>query len=752
MGRLITRITILFTLFFSIASILSAEIFQPVYHPKMNVSIIQGEIKIDGKLDDSGWKTAVLVKDFVENSPGDQVEPPVKTKAYITYSDSHIYVAFVCQDNPSSIRASMCERDNLGRDDNVGFFIDTYGDGTWAYFFNVNPYGIQADALWSKNGGEDSNYDLIWESMGRMTESGYQIELAIPFSSLRFPDDDKQVWKAEFWRNHQTEVRRQYSWAAYDRDEKCFPCNWGTLNGIENVSPGQGIEILPSIIGFQSGTLNDFSDPTSSWNNEDIDGDASLGIKYSINSDITAEISINPDFSQIESDATQIDVNSTFALFFPEKRPFFQEGSDLYNSFFNTIYTRSINNPQVTSKLTGRMGSTSIAYIAALDEHSPVIMPFEESSAFLVNGKSISNIFSAKQAMGDNSQIGLILTDRRYTDGGSGSVIGFDGDIRLTKSHYLQWSFNTTHTEEPDDTLLTTGLNDVFFDKGRHTAGFDDESFWGHAVLAATGYYSRKYTVDFTYIEKSPRFRADNGYEPANNQRTAIFLSNYRLYPNGKFLVSFSPALRVARTWNFAKTLKEEYVNLWFDAQLAGQTGIHPAITWGSENVAGIHFNDVYFLHCCAHSNFSDPLSIDMSVNYGHQIIRTLEVPTMGKELQLSFSASIKPIDQLRIEPNIRYYKSDILETNENVYEGYTMRTRFNFQATRELSFRFITQYNDFEKCWEFDPLVTYKLNPFTLIYAGSTHDILDYEDYKDTGWKQASQQFFIKVQYLIQM
>jgi len=692
MGRLFLIITLLIAVFFSITSILSAENFEPVYHPEMNLSKIQGAIEIDGKLDDSGWKASAQINNFIENNPGDQVKPPVKTKAFITYSDSHIYVAFVCHDNPSSVRTSMCERDKLWKDDNVGFFIDTYGDGTWAYYFNVNPYGIQADALWSKNNGEDDSYDLVWESMGMVTDSGYQIELALPFSSLRFPNNDKQVWKAEFWRNHLTDVRRQYSWAAYDRDEKCFPCNWGTLHGIENVFPSRGIELLPSVIGFQSGYLNDLDDPASEWNNEDIDGDASLGIKYSINSDITAEISINPDFSQIESDATQIDVNSTFALFYPEKRPFFQEGSDLYNSFFNTIYTRSINDPQVTTKLTGRLGRTSLAYIAALDEHSPVIMPFEESSAFLVNGKSISNIFSTEQVIGDNSQIGMIITDRRFTDGGSGSVIGFDGDIRLTKSHYLQWSLNATHTEEPDDTTITSGLNDIYFDRGRHSAGFDGESFWGHAILAATGYYSREYTNDLTYFEKSPRFRADNGFEPVNNQRMAIFLLQHRMYPNGKFLIRFSPSLNIARTWNFAKTLKEESINFGFDAQLAKQTNVHPAITWGSESVDGIHFKDVYNLHSCAQSNFSDPLSLDFAVNYGHQIIRTLDTPVLGKELSLYLSASIKPTDRLRIEPTLNYYKTDDLDTDDNIYEGYTMRTRINYQVTRELSFRFITQ------------------------------------------------------------
>lgn len=728
------------------------QAFQPQYHPQKSISRLQGSISIDGGLEDEGWKSAQVIDGFCENNPGDQVKPPVNTRAFITYDDSKIYVAFVCFDDREKIRASYCERDHLGSDDNVGFFIDTYGDGLWAYFFNVNPYGIQADALWSKNKGEDASYDLIWESMGKITDSGYQVEMAIPFSSLRFPTADKQTWKAEFWRNHQYDTKRQYSWAAYDRNDNCFACQWGTITGIENVAPGRGIEILPSIIGYQSGKLSNYSDPSSKWDNENIDGNISLGIKYPLSSSLTAEASINPDFSQVESDATQIDVNTTTALSYPEKRPFFQEGSDMFKSWFDVIYTRSINDPIFATKLTGRSGRSSLAYIGAMDDHTPVILPFEESSAILSDGRSFSNILRARQGFGNNSQIGLILTDRRLDGGGSGSVLGMDGELRITRSYYFQWSLLASHTDEPNDTALTSGLNQVYFDNGRLTAGFDGESFWGHGVYASVGRAAEHEVIDISYFEKGPRFRADNGFEPTNNSRSISFYSGYNFYPNGRIIQKIEPYFRAGKTWNFQKQPKDEYASLEADIHLTASSNMHPAFTMESENYNGVQLDKIWRLHLCGSSYFSQALGVSGSINYGHQIARREYPPVLGREFSFYAGGYIRPFEKILIEPEYVYQRSKAMDSDDILYEAYTLRAKINYQPSREFSVRLITQYNDYYKDWEIDPLVTYQLNPFTLIYVGSTHDFHDYHNLDSTGLRQTSQQFFFKVQYLVQM
>ena len=173
----------------------------------------------------------------------------------ITYDDKNLYVAFVCTDDPSAVRATMCQRDQFQGDDAVVVLLDTYGDATWAYEFFVNPYGVQKDYLWTNIVGEDPGYDLVWNSAAQITPSGYQVEMSIPFSSIRFPNRDVQTWKMDFWRSHPRESYHQYSWAAYDRNEQCWPCQWGTVNGIRNVRPGKGIEILPSMVAYHGRTI-----------------------------------------------------------------------------------------------------------------------------------------------------------------------------------------------------------------------------------------------------------------------------------------------------------------------------------------------------------------------------------------------------------------------------------------------------------------------------------------------------------------
>lgn len=734
-------------------TVVADDSYQPVYLPTLEIAKTSGQITIDGHLDDPGWRGAGRAGNFAEHRPGDQTQPPVDTEALITYDDDNLYVAFICYDDPRTIRASFCDRDRIFNDDNIVLLIDTYGDAAWAYEIMANPYGIQGDLLWSKNGGEDEKYDMIYHSAGKITAEGYQIELAVPFSSMRFPNKEKQTWKVDFWRNHPRESRRQYSWAAIDRDDPCWACQWGTIIGIENVVPGRGIEFLPAIIGYQSGALVDAEDPQSAFDNEDPDGELSLGAKYTISSNMTAEAAINPDFSQVEADVAQIDVNTTFALFYPERRPFFQEGSDLFNTYFTTFYSRLINDPQFAAKLIGRLDRTSVAYLAAYDEHTPIILPFEESSEILQTGKSAVNILRARRTFGEESHIGMIVTDRRLDGGGSGTLMSADGMVELAKNYRFEWQLIGTHTEEPEDTVLTAEMTMADFDD--HTAAFDGESFWGHGVYASLERESRYWDFDVNYWERSPTFRADIGYEPSNNNRQVEFSTMYFFYPNGKIVENFYPMLWGSRVWNFDGTKKEESIQLSLEMQLTAQTGIHPAYTRGAELYQGIYFDDIWYIHWCTHSRFSDMLTADFAVNYGHQIARRENPPVMSAQTGYYLGFNIKPVDRLLIQPSFDYARAEHLDTGEELYEGYITRTRVNLQITRELAARLIVQYDDFSKTWQVDPLLTYRINPFSAFYIGSTYDYNDLKAGEGDGheqWKLSSRQFFLKLQYLFQL
>ncbi len=725
--------------------------YVPVYHPKLEIFRANGSIEIDGKVQDPGWRGAAKAANFAEHNPGDQTKPDVNTEVLITYDDNNLYVAWLCYDNPKEVRASFCERDRIFSDDYVILCLDSYGEATLAYEISANPYGIPGDLLFSSAYGEDITYDMIFESAGRITDFGWVVEMAVPFASMRFPDSEEQVWRVDFWRNRPRESRYQYSWAAYDRDENCWPCQWGTITGISGVKPGAGFELLPAIVSHQSGSLGN----DGQLDNGDIMGDVALGITYDISSELTAEATINPDFSQVESDAAQIDVNSTFALFYPERRPFFQEGSDLFQTYFDAVYTRSVNDPLVAGKMTWRKGANSVAFLSARDEHSVIILPFEENSRFIANGRSYSNVLRARHDLGEQSHLGLIATDRRFDSGGSGTLLGIDGQIRFLQSNGFRFQLIATHTEEVDNLALAdSSFNATLFDDDKHTAGLDGETFWGHGLFASLSRSTANYWMGTEYWGRSPTFRADNGFEPSNHYHLgSAWAGVIKRFEDSKILENIEGSMDIARKWNYDNVKKDEWINLHYQMRFrAGQTGLHSRYMRSNELFGGIQFNDIWLVHNCFSTQPSEALSFGGNIDYGHRIARYHLV--MGKETVYGLWADIKPIDRLLISSSYNHIRSDNLETDAWLFSQAIFRSRLSLQLSRELCARLILQYNDRYQSWDVDPLITYRLNPLTLFYIGSTHDYrdLNMDNHGIDGWTLTDRQFFLKVQYLFQL
>ncbi len=753
--------------------------FSPNVDPSLHIRPAEGEIKVDGRIDDAGWKGVAVADNFCETSPGYNIKPPVKTEAYLTYDNDNLYVAMIGYDNPADVRGSLCERDHTQGDDNLGFHIDTYGDADWGYVFFVNRHGVQYDALWTADFGWDTGHDLIWESAGSLTDYGFVIEVAIPLASIRFPSVPVQNWKVNFVRYHEREVTHYFSWCAEDRDESCGLCQLGSVSGVENVKPGKGVELVPALTGFQSGSLVRPPDEPHHFDNLDPEGDLSLSAKYSLSSSATAEITVNPDFSQVEADANQIDVNTTTALSFPEKRPFFQEGADLFRTPYSIVHTRAINDPIVAAKTTARLGRTSLAYLGAYDESSPVIVPFEEFSSGVIDiGHSVSNIVRLRQSFGENSRVGLLATDRRYDDGGSGSSIGLDGSLRLSRNWSLNWQAIASHTEEPDDTSMTEGIVNyeyvddtlaattpatAFLFDDKHTAAFDGESYWGHANIAELAYSRSDFTAGAEFQMTNPTFRLDNGYQPENSQRKGELVSSYTFRFDSGLIESIRPDVSASRVWNDGGRQKMEDASLGLDLKFRwNQTNIHPRIQTGSEYYSGKQYDDLWTFHNCISISPSERLSFGGGINYGDRIARSARVT--GRETRWWLWFNLQPVDQLLVQNNFDFVQSKDQGADEMLYDGFQVRSNLNYQFNRELSFRYVVQYSDFSETWDFDPLLIYQINPFTLFYIGATYDYdrltglneagTAYADseptYEDN--KLTSRQYFMKLQYLFQM
>ncbi|MCX6829856.1 MAG: carbohydrate binding family 9 domain-containing protein [candidate division Zixibacteria bacterium] len=724
--------------------------FHPNMKPVLDMPLFTSEIKIDGDLSDPAWREAAVASNFAEDNPGDQVRPPVQTKVLTGYDENHLYLAFIAYDSPDAVRASMRDRDEIFNDDYIGMVLDTYGNGTWAYEIFLNPLGIQGDLRWNQNGSEDATFDIVFYSKGKVTDSGYQVEVSIPFSSLRFPDQAEQNWRATFWRNMPRESRYQMTWASFSRDVPCWPCQFGTLKGIKNVKAGSNFEVLPALTASQAGYITDDTNPRSPFHNDNAKGELSLNMRALASSNIVFDLAVNPDFSQVESDPGQIDVNSNFALFFEERRPFFQEGSDLYSTWVNAVYTRSINEPEIAGKMTAQLGRTSVAYFGARDKSSPIIIPLSERSVFVQNGKSTSNVFRIKQSLLEDSYIGALATLRNFDDGGSGALLSTESSLRFFRNYRLNLQLLASRIGEPNKPELTADVEDKFF-AGAHTVALDGETYWGHAVFATLVRDARLWNANLTYVEYSPTFRTDNGFSTRNDLRRIELWSGLFFRPNGALIDEITPEIDIARLWNFRKERKDEWVMPMLRILFKSMTELNISYVWSRETYKNIYFPGINGGTIDISSNFSRYLAIDGALEWGNRIARNLETPVLGRMFTAHMSASFRPIQRIVISPEINYARMKYPDREEDIFNGYIFRNSLKYQFTRELMLRLIVEYDDFDKNLNVEPLLSYKINPFTIFYVGSSHGYHDY-DIPDRQLTNTRQQFFLKFQYLFRV
>jgi hypothetical protein len=750
----------------------TADAYQANVLPTLDTARTATGIRVDGRLDDPGWRTAGRADNFTESWPGDNVEPPVRTLAWLTYDEDNLYVAFECFDDPASLRATMSQRDEYGDDDAVGVLIDTYGDATWAYEFYVNPYGIQRDNMWTSVQGSDQGFDMVWQSAAHVTADGYVVEMAIPLAGMRFPDGEAQRWRVDFRRQHPRESDRTYAWAARDRDEQCQPCQWGVVNGIAGVRPGKGLELLPSFIGYRTGQISDWTDSAASFHDNDVEQELSFGAKYSPSSAVTVEGTYNPDFSQIEADADQIDVNTTIVQRFAERRPFFQEGNDLFRTYFNAFYTRMVNDPQLATKVTARLERTSFAYMLARDENSPYIAPAAEQSHTTSLGRSTVQVLRGLHSFGTGQQLGFMATDRRYDEGGVGEILSGDFNLRLSQTYSWIGQLVWSRTEEPEGVVLSAGET---FDDGAHTIDLDGESYDGLAFITQLRRSGSHWNLTLDYNQLDPRYRTQTGYDPWNDQRNAYVWTGYNVYPEGGLVERLQLSLFANGRWNMAGDNKWRNLNPQLSLNLRkAQSWLGMGYNAGEETWFGDRYAGLWRVYVDVITRPRDDFGFYVGVRFAHG--PALAERSLGEERALSFECDYKPWDRLIIEPTFDWIRSESVSTGELLFEQAITRARFRFQASPRLSVRLVVQHNattsplwraralagDFPTYhryfggkWEVDPLLTYRINSFSVFYLGSTHDWRDFnaaDDALPNDYVMTGRQFFTKLQYLFQM
>ncbi len=736
--------------------------------------------EIDGFIEEA-WLNAARFDNFTENWPNERQRPKVHTEGYVTHDDKNFYVAFICYEpEMNKLRARMSDRDALYQDDFVGINVDPFGAQLNGFEFFVNPLGIQADLTVDVNGNEDDSFDAVWESAAKIYDDRWTVEMKIPFQSLRFPNKPEQDWLIHFWRIYPREQRYLYSWMPRSRDVSNQYSEAGHLRMRMTETPGKTIELLPYAVGSSERSLVD-KDPSGmkgKWGKNQLDQNFGFNAKYGLSSNVTLDVAYNPDFSQIEADAGQISVNNTFALFFNEKRPFFLEGRDIFyvDDDINLLYTRTINNPLFAGKVSGKAGNLSFGYIASYDEDTPFILPFEEKSAvFSSNNNSMTHILRTKYDLAKGTYIGFVGTNRRM-DKGSNAAGTIDTKIRLNSMYTLSAMAGLSRTEEPDDSLFSADhIRDVTFEhKGRtYTSDFDGENINGWFTRVTMDRTAKHWGFFAWYNDLSPGFRSDNGFIRSNNLREVGAYNRYTFYfpDTNPMIVRIEPRVQFNRKYNYDGRLKDWWVNPQLFIQFKKQTYVWMSVAAiNNENFNGKQFNNIHRVGFESGSQAFKHVYGGFWTETGNYINREgIENDArnpLAKAKGFNFQTwlTFKPTSRLSDEFNYRqfnlwtHYGGNLI-TSQKIY-----RNTMAYQFTKQLFLRvigemvYIKRYNsddqkmNRDEFFSISPLLSYKINPFTVFFLGAniggTKD--PYENYE--GLTATNQSVFVKFQYFMRI
>ena len=409
---------------------------------------------IDGKLDDEVWKQAAVLKDFHQISPGDNIAPSGATETFIGYDSKFLYLAFHCYDDPTKVRGTVAKRDNIFDEDNVRVFLDTFNDQRRAYVLGWNPLGIQQDGIMTEGSGTDYSVDIVMESKGMMTSDGWTVEVAIPFKSLRYEAGKGKLWGVHVVRNIDRFNDEMDSWMPNSRDISSQLSQEGHITGLEGISTERTLEVIPSLTASETGKrVNAISAAQLAANrtlldpgrmlNEPIKHDLGLTLKYGITPTITLDLALNPDFAQVEADQTVVTANQRFPIFFEEKRPFFLEGIDIFQTPLQAVHTRTIVDPDIAVKLSGKRGKNTFGLLIASDNAPGNFSEDERNDSSLfpaiqrfLNKNAYIGILRIKHDVGKASNIGFIWTSYNFIEKHN-QLAGIDGRIQISKQKIL---------------------------------------------------------------------------------------------------------------------------------------------------------------------------------------------------------------------------------------------------------------------------------------------------------------------------
>src|SRR4051812_655931 len=717
----------------------------------LQISRAMGAIKIDGDLSDEGWKATVPVTTWYEANPGDNTPPKVRNVGRIAYDERFLYAAFEFDDpNPRAIRAPYSDRDDAGGGfyDFGGIFVDAGHSGRTATLFAVTPRNIQQDSVVDDASGEAISPDFFWESATKITARGWTLEMRIPFTSLRYTTSDPQTWGILMYRNYPRDSHYQFFSAKLPRGYNCFVCHANTLEGLQRLPAGGHVVAAPYVSSSATGRpTGGLGSPLA---NDSMQQHVGVDVKFTPNSDTAVDATVKPDFSQVESDVAQISANERFALFVPEKRPFFLEGVDLLQTPIQAVYTRTITAPTWGGRITGKAaGVRYTALVVEDDGGGSVVLPGALGSS-LASQDFASTVFiaRAKRDVG-RSFISMLVTDREGRESTSyNRVLGPDFQWRPNATEAItgQWLVSDTRTpNRPDLAPEWTG-----------------QSMLSHAGQLQWSHSSTRLDSSATFKDVGDGFRAEAGFVPQVGYRESSAGAGWTFRPTG-LLSKLRTFVNVDRQVDRAGALIGRDV----------QPGVEMNTRWNGFVQVRYIDDDIRTVNGLIgrkqvgyYAQFSPSrLLSTISVNgtTGQAIDFANGRPGTGTTMTLS--ATLNPTNHLNVllnEDQSWVNVDDALGVSRQLFIQRVSRVRGTYTFTSRMFVRGTAQYvstNSDPSLYTFSTLpksgtvsgqilLSYKLNWQSVMFIGYGDDrTLSTQD----RFEKVDRQFFVKLSYALQ-
>jgi len=717
--------------------------------PTLRIQRVDSPPVLEHYLDGQTVPPGTLVSDFVQREPGDGAPISQETRAYVSYDAHHLYVVFVCKEDPARLRARMTKREAIMGDDLVGLVLDTYGDGRRAYLFLVNPLGIQLDGVTGDGMDDDYSYDTLWKSEGRITRDGYVVLVSIPFRSLRFSHAPAQTWGFAVARLI-VRTNETAFWPYITRRIASFGQQLARLEGLEGISPGRNLQAIPYAT-FAAARLLD----ASGRHRGEQDGRAGLDAKAVVRDAVTLDLTANPDFSQVESDEPQVTINQRFEVFFPEKRPFFIENASYFEAQETLFFSRRIADPGLGARVTGKGRGWTFGGLV-IDDRAPG--RGRASGDPLQGDRAVVSVARVQRELPRQSFIGAIVTNRDLGDRDN-LVAGADARLRLSSNWIVRGLVARSHTRDGDTRRDGTA---------------------GTIALVRDG---RSFDYSSRYLSRGADFSADLGFIPRVDIRQMDHEVSYTWRPAKGRVLSFGPELETTVIWNQAGERQDWSVEPSFEIELPGQTEIGVWHDQAAERFAGLDF-DRRTSGVRASTAWLRWLSLAGRCRWGTAINYRPAGgvdPFLGRSRSATVDVTIRPLSRLRVQQTYLYTRldtkaarpgspeADPVPAGSRIFSNHILRTYATYQLTRELSVRAIADYEavepdtrlmqlDDDRRLAVDVLATYLVNPWTAVYVGYTDRFENLQllepgrpPVRGGGIRTSvGRQIFVKVSYLL--